>query len=412
MLLMILAVPAAGELKFYPFGEVFRIGLGPPVMFFFLWYLSRERRVWAGFLTALSVVLFRSGLELNASYYDGMYTSFEHHVPAFIYYFSYAYLFNLLNIKRFQNQPIKIGFAILALDLASNSVELCADYWFFSITLAFEDIAEIVLIAFARGFMVVSVLNMLKLNEVHMRQKHITEQNEHMLMLVSDLYEETVYLKKTLADAEEATKESYRLYRFLKQENHEGSQQALKLAGKIHDIKKDNQRIFAGLSKVIIKESPKDFMSAEELLQLTVQINEKYAASLKKNISFLSAVSGEHPPYHAYTFLSLTNNLVSNAVEAITEEGFIQIELLSREKWIELRVFNSGLPVSDKYKQVIFEPGFTTKYDENGNPSTGIGLAHVKELVTSFQGRITLKNEQDGVLFSIDIPVQAFSQKG
>jgi len=409
---MLLAVPAAGELKIYPFGEVFRIGLGPPVMFFFLLYVKKERIVQAGLLTALSVVLFRSVLEFPPLQHEDIFISFQHHVPAFIYYFAFACLFRFFYVQRSQTQAIRIGLAMLSIDLASNSVELFADYLLFAIALSFDDVIEIVLIAFARGFIVVSLLNMLKLNEAYTREKHITEQNEHMLMLVSNLYEETVYLSKTLADAEEATSESYQLYRLLKQSDHKASRQALALAGKIHDIKKDNQRIFAGLSKVITNESSKDFMSAEELLQLTIQINEKYMASLKKNITFTRTIHGEHSLYHAYTFLSVVNNLVSNAVEAIPEEGLVQITLLSQQDWIELRVWNSGLPIAEKYKNVIFEPGFTTKYDKQGNPSTGIGLAHVREMVNGFGGSITAKNETDGVSFHIRTPMQAFIKKG
>lgn len=409
---MLLAVPAAGELKIYPFGEMFRIGLGPPVMFFFLLYIKKEWLLQAGLLTAITVILFRSVLEFPPLQHGDILISLQHHVPAFIYYFSYACLFRFFYVRRSQAHTLGIGLAMLSIDLASNSVELFADYLLFSIALSFDDVTEIVLIAFARGFIVVSLLNMLKLNEAYTREKHIIEQNEHMLMLVSNLYEETVYLNKTLADAEKATSESYQLYRSLKQSNHQASQQALALAGKIHDIKKDHQRIFAGLSNVITNESPKDFMSAEELLQLTTQINEKYTASLKKNIAFTRTVQGEHPSYHAYTFLSVVNNLVSNAVEAIPEEGLVQITLLSEQDWIELRVWNSGLPIDEKYKNVIFEPGFTTKYDKQGNPSTGIGLAHVKEMVNGFGGSTTVKNETNGVSFLIRIPMQAFIKKG
>ncbi|WP_050181260.1 sensor histidine kinase [Domibacillus robiginosus] len=406
------AVPAAGELKIYPFGEVFRIGLGPPVMFFFLLCIRKERMVWAGLITAMAVVVVRSVLEQPLFHIEAVFASALHHIPAFVYYFSYACLCRFSQLKRYENQPIKIGLVMLGIDLASNSIELFVDSLLFAITLSLDDVIEIFLIAFARGFIVVSLLTMLKLNDAYIREKHITKQHEHMLMLVSNLYEETIYLKKTLNDAEEATKESYQLYRSLKQDNHEASQKALKLAGKIHDIKKDNQRIFAGLSRVITNESPKDFMSAEELLQLAVQINEKYAASLKKDILFFKMVSGKHTPYHAYTFLSLVNNLVSNGVEAIVEQGTIEIHLLSRQDWIELQVRNSGQPIADKYTEVIFEPGFTTKYDKQGNPSTGIGLAHVREIVNGSGGNIAVKNEPDGVLFRIRIPGRSFIEKG
>ncbi len=47
---------------------------------------------------------------------------------------------------------------------------------------------------------------MMKLYEAQSRERHIKKQNEHMLMLISNLYEDAVHLKKTLQDAENITK--------------------------------------------------------------------------------------------------------------------------------------------------------------------------------------------------------------
>lgn len=57
---------------------------------------------------------------------------------------------------------------------------------------------------------------MMKLYEAQSRERQIRKQNEHMLMLISNLYEETIHLRKTLKNAENITKESYDLYRDLK----------------------------------------------------------------------------------------------------------------------------------------------------------------------------------------------------
>ncbi len=50
------------------------------------------------------------------------------------------------------------------------------------------------------------------------------------------------------------------------------SQKALRIAGEMHEVKKDNQRIFAGLSKLISNESFKDYMNAAELFHLIIQL--------------------------------------------------------------------------------------------------------------------------------------------
>ena len=59
-------------------------------------------------------------------------------------------------------------------------------------------------------------------------------------------------------------------------------QQALQIAGEVHDVKKDNQRIFAGLSKLISDESFTDYMSVHELVNIIIRANTKYARLLEK----------------------------------------------------------------------------------------------------------------------------------
>ena len=61
---------------------------------------------------------------------------------------------------------------------------------------------------------------MMKLYEAQSRERHIKKQNEHMLMLISNLYEDAVHLKKTLQDAENITKKSYDLYKTLDSFEH------------------------------------------------------------------------------------------------------------------------------------------------------------------------------------------------
>ena len=60
-------------------------------------------------------------------------------------------------------------------------------------------------------------------------------------------------------------------------------QQALQIAGEVHDVKKDNQRIFAGLSKLISDESFTDYMSVHELVNIIIRANTKYARLLERH---------------------------------------------------------------------------------------------------------------------------------
>lgn len=78
----------------------------------------------------------------------------------------------------------------------------------------------------------------------------------------------------------------------------------------------------------------------------------------------------------------------------------------------EFHVFNSGSTIPEKYAHAIFQPGFTSRYDALGNPSTGIGLSYVEEAVTNLGGEIFFTNEANGVTFSIKIPMNQLIQKG
>lgn len=112
-------------------------------------------------------------------------------------------------------------------------------------------------------------------------------------------------------------------------------------------------------------------------------MNEKYAEALGKQIDFYCSIEGEHDEYHVFIVLSIINNLTANAVEAMDEEGMVSLRLRKpNESMVEFQVEDNGPGISEKIGDIVFDPGFTSKYDEFGTPSTGIGLSYVKEIVT------------------------------
>jgi two-component system sensor histidine kinase YcbA len=417
---MLLTVPLAGEIKFYPLNETFRVSLGAPTFFFFLLLLQKAPAVLPGFLTGTIVVNFRILIDFIQQENFDWTSSFQAQYPSFFFYFTYSCLFYLVKTKRFHNRPLIIGFIGLIIEILSDCTELIIQYFVLETTITIAELNEMIMIALTHSFIVLSFFNMMKLYEAQTRERQIRKQNEHMLMLISNLYEETIHLKKTLKNTENITNESYHLYRNLKEQekqhnvfNQQLSQKVLRIAGEIHEVKKDNQRIFAGLSKLITNESFQDYMDATELIQLIIRINEKYAISLGKDIKFLYSVEGNHPKYHVYIVLSLINNLVANAVEAIKEKGTVSLSLRELSDTVEFQVADSGPGVPQKYEDVIFKPGFTSKYDHFGTPSTGIGLSYVKEVVKNLGGEIIFQNKQNNVVvFSIKLPIINLIQKG
>ncbi|RBW67250.1 ATP-binding protein, partial [Bacillus taeanensis] len=348
--LMMFIVPLAGEVNFYPINETFRVSFGVPTFFFFLLLLRKMTTILPGFLTAVLVVGFRILIDLTMQENFDWITSFQSHYPTFFFYFTYACLFYLAKVNRFHKSPLIIGFIGIIIEILSDFAELFMQYFVLGVTVTLGAFNEMFIIALSHSFIVLGFFNILKLYEAQSRERQMRKQNEHMLMLISNLYEESIHLKKTLQNAETITRKSYELYRGLNQFKtkdfapviKEFRQQALQIAGEVHEIKKDNQRIFAGLSRLISNESFADYIDINKLINIIVRTNEKYARLLEKNIQFLYTIKGNHPPYHIYTILSIINNLVANAVEAIQDTGTITICIDKQHEWVEFYIYDDG----------------------------------------------------------------------
>ncbi|MDF2683978.1 MAG: glnK, partial [Brevibacillus sp.] len=321
--LMMVMVPVAGELKFYPVNETFRISFGAPTFFFFLLLFQNTPAIVPGFLTGTVVVGFRILLDLVSIASFDFSASIEAHYSSFFFYFTYSVLFYLVKMERFYNRTLLIACIGMVIEVLADLTELFVQQWAFHTMITWAALQEMLVIALSHSFIVLSFLNMMKLYESQSREKQTRMQNEHMLLLISNLYEESIHLKKTLQNAENITVKSFDLYQGLQELRHnspnisdEFVRQALIISGEVHEIKKDNQRIFAGLLKLISEESMTDYMDVHQLVDIIVRSNKKYAGLLGKDIHFDSTVRGYHQAYHVFTVLSLINNMVANAVEA------------------------------------------------------------------------------------------------
>ncbi|UIO45362.1 sensor histidine kinase [Brevibacillus brevis] len=418
---MLITVPLAGELKFYPVNETFRISFGAPTFFFFLLLFQRIPSVFAGFLTGITVVCFRIVIDLIAGNHTAWEYSLQAHYSSFFFYFAYCVLFYVTGVRHIHNRTILVGLMGMVIEVLADLIEFLSQHVLLKNVLTWGAVQEMLVIALSHSFIVISFLNMMKLYEAQSREQQTRKQNEHILMLISTLYEESIHLKKTLQNAESISMKSFELYQGLQQlhkeqvaTNVEGfAKKALVVAGEVHEIKKDNQRIFAGLHKLISDESITDYMDIHQLVDIIRRSNMKYATLLEKDIQITASITGTHPLYHVFMMLSLINNLVANAVEAIQQTGAISIEIDRIGDLVEIKINDDGPGVPPRRKGLLFKPGFTTKYDRTGNPSTGIGLSYVQQLVEQWQGEISLQDGVNGkgTTFLMRLPIDPITKK-
>ena len=99
-------------------------------------------------------------------------------------------------------------------------------------------------------------------------------------------------------------------------------------------------------------------------------------------------------------------NILTNSKDAIelknnNTDGEINIELFRKEQYFKIIVSDNGGGIEDKIIKKIFNPYFTTKFEDQG---TGIGLYMTKTIIEQFHdGKIDVYNTEKGCCFEINL---------
>lgn len=382
----------AGELKINPFaGDIFRIGLGSSAFLLFLLLLRRLPYLVTGAIAGAVVLLFRTGLDQAFGNGLTLAESVTRHCSAAVYYLVFAFGMNVIKPRLDRFYPLALGAVTAVIDLLSNEAELLTRLLVTgTATFKLNEWAFLMAIAMLRTYFVTGLYSSISVSRMRIVQKEQNRRIEQMLSFSSGLYGEVFYLKKSIGTLEKLTQSSYELYRRLSDEGREAhTRHVLGITQQIHEVKKDSQRILAGLIKLTDREVPGD-MPLSGLVQYTVNSNQQYAEMLGKRIVFTQKITLDYVTANYVPLLTLLGNLTANAVEAIQGRGQIHLEVREQAGWTLLTVNDSGSGFPQDERELVFEPGFTTKFDEEGVAATGIGLSHVRDIVTRFDGEISL----------------------
>lgn len=395
MLLIALLTALGGEIKIIPFENVpFRFGLGT-IIFFFALLIRPIPIVWTGILTAIFVVLGRSFLDIIV-YNQNLFPQLVEHLPAAVFYLTYALCFKLIRLDELKKQPLILGLCGTAFEIISNTFEHIATELLLSTEQElFYSLLIFVVIGLLRSFLVVGVYSIITLTE--------QKKQMHQLMAIhSELHVEALYIQKSMNQIEQLTANSYQLYKKLKPFDSTLSQDALTIAQEIHEIKKDHERIHAGLSKITNVEYHTTYYLSD-LLSYIVEANENYAQHVKKDIAFTLLCPDDFKITQHIALLAVLNNLMANAVEAIPHQGFITLSVSIEQNMTTFIVEDNGVGIEPALQPIIFDVGYTSKFNEQGQASTGIGLSHTQTIVENLKGTITVRSEAT-TCFVVSIP--------
>lgn len=139
-----------------------------------------------------------------------------------------------------------------------------------------------------------------------------------------------------------------------------------------------------------------------------VEIIENIVEYLRKRTSrkvFIS-INNQLPPSEKAAinkplFEWVIENLIKNAIDAMSGKGNIDITILHTDGKVHIDISDDGKGISKSNAKKIFDPGFTTK-----QRGWGLGLTLVKRIINNYhKGRIMLKSSEidKGTTFRISL---------
>ena len=217
------------------------------------------------------------------------------------------------------------------------------------------------------------------------KQEH--EENYQKLTLMASTFKSEVYfMEKNINEIEEIMKNAFTLYRTMEEEHYPKEMQniALEIAKDIHEVKKGYRRVIIGLEDNFLSELSYSPLKLSEILKILSTHIEHNAANRKLDVVCSYQIQKNH---------------------------FVGNHVASGETFCQIKVSDNGSGIPQKLIDVIFEPGFSTKYNKKtGDINRGLGLTLVHDLTQDkFNGKISVESSKDGTTFTICIPLNSLN---
>lgn len=251
----------------------------------------------------------------------------------------------------------------------------------------------IVVVALIRAFIAYGLYFTWQRNALLIQKQEHQKRYGQLNMLVANVEAELFYLKKSSKDIERVMGDCYGLYANASPDDV-NKNKLLTISKDIHEIKKDYLRVLNGFHDFVDHLEGLDDLRVSEIFNILKTNYGKANKVLRKDIQFHYEQTG-NPIMPAYlSVFTILNNLVDNSITACGLTGDIRIIYRESDDCHEFMVMDNGCGMSESAKKHIFNPGYTTKYDEEtGRASTGIGLTHVKNMVETLDGEIEVTSE-------------------
>jgi two-component system sensor histidine kinase YcbA len=287
----------------------------------------------------------------------------------------------------------------------------------------FEEIfSTIMLAAVLRSCLVLALFWIIENYSLFITKEEHQKRYKDLLLLTAKLKSEVFFLKKSMQDIEGAMVKSYSIYNTLNESSSLGKDDlnrimadCLNLSIDIHEIKKDYNRIVISMEKLMPASDVYKTMKMSEIFETIEDIFTRYLEVINKDIRLSFNIEKDFRTSEYFIIMSILNNMIQNSIEACyRSDSYVKIKCFLHKNMIIFSVEDNGKGVKEKERELIFEPGFTTKFNpETGQVSTGLGLTHIKLLSEHLNGKVSVNNDIEGITeFKLELPKSIIIYEG
>lgn len=352
--------------------------------------------------------VYLSRVLLHALKYEFSYQSLLDFFPELIFYYVYGCLFFLYFRKKDYKLPHDHCYiALFFMDYFGNLSELICRLRLDAFTPSLQ--INILLVALVRTVVLWAVITGLSQYKFLLISAEHAHRYQRLILLISKLNSEIIWMQKNAVLIEDAMAKSYRLFSQLQaqQSDSELTQNALTVAKDIHEVKKEYLMILRGLSEALDLNLRDGEMSISDILTVLQNSMTMLADEKRKKLEFHVNVESNFKTDKHYFLLSVFRNLFTNALEASCEDTVILTFTQREEEGNDrFEITDNGPGILRENLTQIFNPGFSTKINfQTGEISRGLGLNLVEDVVKNqLHGSIWVKSQPGETTFYLSIP--------
>ncbi len=406
-LLLALMISLGSEIHFYPLNSLFRVSLG--IILINIIGLVRED------IDPLPLILFSGSVIFAERLLSGMFllgtpyeVAFLDGLPSLVYYIVFAFLFKGVQVYKHKDDFFRTLIVLAIVDIISNGFEA-----FIRNDLSSQTAMVIVIVGLIRSITGYAIYFAWRKKELFILKQEHQKRYSQLNMLVANVEAELFYLQKSSAEIERVMSKSYALYAAA-QEGDSFKEPLLDISKDVHEIKKDYLRVLSGFQNFVSSIEELEHLKVSEIFDIMKENYNKVIKEQQLEMSLFFEQNG-NPVIESYLSLfTILNNLIDNSIVACKTGGVIHVVYNECKDVHQFIVMDTGTGIPHDVQPLIFNPGFTTKYHTvTGEASTGIGLTHVKNILESIGGHVSVESiEGSGTKFVVKVPIVMIRKKG